>query len=130
MGEGKKMERPYVYTKGIPIEAQYLYRKALELSDLEKYETALKYFRQAVIIAPRYSKAVHEMGNCLEKLGHYSEAVNVYTRAIAIDPLNTDAQIKRDRVIKNGSLDTTDIHSGTQPFNPRSNNSSSLKNTD
>jgi tetratricopeptide (TPR) repeat protein len=76
----------------------------LELTNLENYATALRYFRQTVIVAPHYSKAIYEMGNCLEKLGHYSEAVELYTRALSFDPLNTDAQIKRDMVTKKRGL--------------------------
>jgi len=104
---GKEMDWAYLYTKNIPIESQYLYRKALDLSKLENYETALRYFRQAVIIAPHYSKAFYEMGNCLVKLGQYYEAVVLYNRALAIDPNCTDAQIKRDIIINNGVLKTT-----------------------
>jgi tetratricopeptide (TPR) repeat protein len=80
----------------------------LELTDLENYETALRYFRQTVIVAPHYSKAIYEMGNCLEKRGHYSEAVALYNRALSFDPLNTDAQITRDMVTKNGALGNLD----------------------
>ncbi len=115
--EGRKMEWTYVYTRGIPIEAQYLYRKAREFADLEKYETALRYFRQAVIIAPRYAKAVCEMGNCLEKLGQQYEAVVLYERALSIDPLNTDAQFKKDQLMKGRVPDGTDMNSREhQPF--------------
>ena len=85
--------------KGIPIEAQYLYRKALELSMMERYETAIRYFKQAVVIAPRYSKAFYEMGNCMVSLGRYDEAITLYNRAIFIDPLITEAKIKRDMAI-------------------------------
>lgn len=101
------MEWDFVYTRGIPIEAQYLYQKALELSDREKYETALRYFRQAVVIAPRYAKAVCQMGNCLERLGQYYEAVVLYERALAIDPLNKEAQIKRDMITTDGTLNSS-----------------------
>lgn len=94
------METTYVYTKGIPIEAQYLYSKALELSGRENYEAALRYFRQAVLIAPRFSNALCGMGNCLEKLGQHHEAVNLYNRAVSADPFNTGARIRRDDVIK------------------------------
>jgi tetratricopeptide (TPR) repeat protein len=93
-----------MYMKGIPIEAQYLYRKALELSMMERYETAFRYFKQAVVIAPRYSKAFYEMGNCLVNLGQCSEAIVLYDRAIQIDPLNSEAQIKRDKAIHNREL--------------------------
>ncbi len=33
----------YIYTKGVPIEAQYLYKKAMEMFRLGKPESALKY---------------------------------------------------------------------------------------
>jgi hypothetical protein len=52
----------YIYTKGVPIEAQYLYKKALEMFRLGKPESALKYLKQTMVIAPRYSKALFEMG--------------------------------------------------------------------
>ena len=94
----------WIYIKGVPIEAQYLYRKALEYSNFERYETALKYFKQAVVIAPRYSKAFYEMGNCLANLGQYDEAIALYNRAIDIDPRIADAQIKRDRILSNRKL--------------------------
>lgn len=108
-GNGRKeMDWAYIYTKNIPIESQYLCRKAQDLKKLENYETALRYFRQAVIIAPHYAKACYEMGNCLVKLGQYYEAVVLYNRALAIDPDCTDAQIKRDRIINNGVVNTTE----------------------
>ncbi len=93
------MDWTYIYAKGIPIESQYLYRRALELSKLGKYETALRYFRQAVVIAPRYSTALYEIGNCLLKLEQFDEAIAYYSRALDIDPLNAEAQVKRDTAI-------------------------------
>ena len=36
----------YTYTKGVPIEAQYLFKKAMEVYSMGKTETALKYLRQ------------------------------------------------------------------------------------
>jgi tetratricopeptide (TPR) repeat protein len=101
---GRNMD--WIYLKGIPIEAQYLYRKALEYSRFERYETALRYFRQAVVIAPRYSKAFYEMGNCLANLGQYDEAIALYDRAMDIDPLIADARIKKDRILRNRELNT------------------------
>ena len=58
----------YTYIKGIPIEAQYLFKKAMEVYQLGKTETALKYLRQTLVIAPCYSKALFDMGNCLANL--------------------------------------------------------------
>lgn len=89
----------WVYMKGISIEAQFLYRKALELSHHEFYETALRYFTQAVVIAPGYSKAYFEMANCQAYLGNYDDAIRLYNRAIDIDPAFEEARIQRDMVI-------------------------------
>lgn len=75
----------WLYAKGIPIEAQFLFRKALALSRNGNDEGALRYFRQAVIIAPRYATAFFEMGNCLARLGRYGEAREKYEQASHID---------------------------------------------
>ena len=76
----------YTYAKKIPIEAQYLYKKAMEMYKLGKNESALKYLRQTLVIAPSYSKALFTMGNCLENLGLHDEATARYEQAIRIDP--------------------------------------------
>jgi len=80
------MEWKYIYAKGVPIEAQYLYKKAMEMFRSGNPEGALKYFRQTMVIAPCYSKALFEMGNCLTTLGQYEEARVRYEQAIQIDP--------------------------------------------
>ena len=80
------MGRTYTYVKGIPIEAQYLYRKAMEMYSIGKTESALKYLRQTLVIAPGYSKALFTMGNCLEELGRHDEATARYEQAIRIEP--------------------------------------------
>jgi tetratricopeptide (TPR) repeat protein len=94
----------WVYMKGISIEAQYLYRKAEELVHQERYETALRYFRQAVVIAPVYAKAICEMAHCEEHLGNRDEAVRLYNRAIAIDPALAEARTQRDLLTAAGEL--------------------------
>jgi tetratricopeptide (TPR) repeat protein len=76
----------WLYARGIPIEAQFLYRKAVDLEHQGNDESALKYLMQAVIIAPKYAKAFFEMGNCLARLGRYREAREKYDRAAHIDP--------------------------------------------
>lgn len=58
----------------IPLEAQYLYRRGLEMRDQHKEKIALVYLRQAVFIAPEFSKAYLELGNCLNRLGRVDEA--------------------------------------------------------
>jgi tetratricopeptide (TPR) repeat protein len=76
----------YTYAKGIPIEAQYLYKKAMEMYNLGKTDSALKYLRQTLVIAPCYSKALFTMGTCLEQLGLHGEATARYEQAVQIDP--------------------------------------------
>ena len=76
----------WLYARGIPIEAQFLYRKARDLAVRGNDEDALKYLMQTVVIAPNYAKAYFEMGNCLARLGRYQEAREKYSRATRIDP--------------------------------------------
>ncbi len=76
----------WIYAKGIPIEAQYLYRKALDYSQHGRDDEALKYFRQSVVIAPGYAKAFFEMGNCFARLGKDDEAREKYAQALRASP--------------------------------------------
>jgi tetratricopeptide (TPR) repeat protein len=80
----------YTYVKGIPIEAQYLYKKAMEMNGIGKPESALKYLRQTLVIAPSYSKALFTMGTCLEQLGRHEEAAARFEQAIRIEPALKD----------------------------------------
>ena len=89
----------WLYAKAIPIEAQYLYRKAMELSLKGQTGMALNYYKQAVVIAPRYSQAYYQMGNCLALLGYYPEAIEKYRRAVQIDPSAPEPREKMDRLI-------------------------------
>lgn len=89
----------WLNAKAIPLEAQCLYRKARELSLEGKTGMALNYFRQAVVIAPRYSHAYYEMGNCLARLGLYTEAIEKYQRAIHIDPAFPEPREKMDQLL-------------------------------
>ena len=89
----------WLYSKGIPIEAQYLYRKAHEMAGQGKDASALKYYRQALIIAPKYAKALFEMGNSFAHLGMFAEAIASYDRAIHIDPESREIAEKREQVL-------------------------------
>jgi tetratricopeptide (TPR) repeat protein len=75
----------WLYSRIIPIEAQYLYRKAQEEAKFGNNESALRYLKQAVFLAPLYAKAIHEMGNCLATLGRYDEAMDKYNLARQLD---------------------------------------------
>jgi tetratricopeptide (TPR) repeat protein len=60
---------------GIPLEAQYLYRHALDLITEGKNESALKHLSMAVCIAPNFCNAYNAMGKCLYELGRFGAAV-------------------------------------------------------
>ncbi|PKL69522.1 MAG: hypothetical protein CVV30_08180 [Methanomicrobiales archaeon HGW-Methanomicrobiales-1] len=84
----------------IPLEAQYLYRQALDLSMEGKKEDALMCLKKVVFIAHRFSNAYNAMGNCLDELGRYEEAVRKYDKVIDIDPHHTEVRFKRALVIE------------------------------
>jgi tetratricopeptide (TPR) repeat protein len=69
-------------TPGIPADAQSRYRQATLLQGQGKTEDALHCFRQAIEIAPDYTEALHETGNCLQDLGRHEEASEYYSRAL------------------------------------------------
>jgi len=76
--------KPY-RNPAIPLEAQYLYRRGLEMTGQQKDESALVYLRQAVIIAPGFSKAYMELGNCLARLGRQKELSAYRMKASPVD---------------------------------------------
>ena len=84
----------------IPLEAQYLYKQALDLSMEGKKEDALRYLKKVVFIAPRFSNAYNAMGNCLDELGRYEDAVRKYDKVLDIDPHHAEARFKRTLVIR------------------------------
>jgi tetratricopeptide (TPR) repeat protein len=85
---------------GIPLEAQYLYRHALDLSIEGKKEISLKYLSMAVCVAPHFCNAYNAMGNCLDELGRFGEAVKKYDKVLEINPFHAEAKLKRALVMK------------------------------
>ena len=83
----------------VPVEAQYLYRRAIEYSQKGNHETALHCLRQVVMIAPRFSRAFNEMGNCLCNLGREREALAKYEKAMMLDPGFEEACRNRNSIL-------------------------------
>jgi tetratricopeptide (TPR) repeat protein len=81
LSAGKKIIENHK-SNGIPDEAQNQFRQATLLLDQGKTEDALHGFKQALDIAPNYTEALHETGNCLQHLGRYNEAGTYYSRAL------------------------------------------------
>jgi tetratricopeptide (TPR) repeat protein len=84
--------KPYQNTT-IPLEAQYLYRRGLDMIDQQKEDRALVYLRQAVFIAPGFSKAYRELANCLARLRRPEEASAYRMKASRIDPIHCGAAV-------------------------------------
>jgi tetratricopeptide (TPR) repeat protein len=79
------------YPGTIPLEAQYLYRRGVEMIGQQRADLGLIYLRQAVFIAPGFSKAYTELGNCLARLGRSEEAAACYWKAVRMDPRSNAA---------------------------------------
>jgi tetratricopeptide (TPR) repeat protein len=84
----------------IPLEAITLYRKALEMSGRGNHEQALKFLSNAVIIAPKFTTAICEMGYCYEKLGRLQEAVSKFDKVLKIHPAHAEAEIHKNRILE------------------------------
>jgi len=63
-------------------EARIQFKQASELLKQGKTEDALQGFKQAVEMAPNYTAALHETGNCLQHLSQPVEASVYYSRAL------------------------------------------------
>lgn len=97
------------------IEAQMMYRRAFEMEGRGRFDAALNLLKKAIIIAPRFAKAFDEMGNCLDSLGRYPEALAAYNRILEIDPSHPGALFKRDRIQKKiGSSQSAAKHGGEE----------------
>ncbi|MDD1706937.1 MAG: tetratricopeptide repeat protein [Methanoregulaceae archaeon] len=93
------------------LEAQVLYRRALEMARQGRHDAAINVFRQIVMIAPNFTKALQELGNSLDSLGRYPEALAAYSRVLKIDPLNEGALTQREIVLKkNANVRTEWLH--------------------
>jgi len=68
----------------IPLEARILYRRGMDLLDQRKDEAAMKYLRQAVIIAPRFAGGYWALGICLARLGREQDAADCQYRLVTM----------------------------------------------
>jgi tetratricopeptide (TPR) repeat protein len=65
-----------------------------------KKEEALRSLKKVVFIAPRFINAYNAMGNCLDELGQYEEAIRKYEKVLEIDPHHGEARFKRALIIE------------------------------
>ncbi len=89
---------------GPSLEAQMLYRQAIEIRGRGGYEQALTTLRKVVMIAPRFARAFYEMGNCLFELGRNREALAAYYKAFSLDPSYERIPEKLHLTVQKGGL--------------------------
>jgi tetratricopeptide (TPR) repeat protein len=71
--------------------ARALVEEGLRYADAGKWDEALKAYKQAVEVDPRYSDAYLSMGDAYMSAGKYKEGFAAYRQAIAASPSNADA---------------------------------------
>ena len=81
-------------------EAEYLYRQARDKIDDGEYQHAVAILHQAVEITPQYLHALIEIGNCLDYLSQYDDAVSYYEKVIAADPFHAEAWFNKGMSLK------------------------------
>ena len=98
-----KLKEDYNYDQlsSFPLEAITLYRKAMKLSNNGKHELSLKYLSHAVMLAPKFTLALYEMGRCYEKLGRYPEALSKFDKVLQICPSHVEAEMNKTRILEN-----------------------------
>ncbi|RPI40775.1 MAG: hypothetical protein EHM53_00705 [Methanoregulaceae archaeon] len=77
----------------IPLEAQYLYQRGMEMVSMKRTDAALICFRQAVFIAPGFSRAYRELGDCLARLGRSEEASVYHMKASRSNLIHCNAEV-------------------------------------
>ena len=68
----------------IPLEARILYRRGMDLLEQRKDEAAVKYVRQAIIIAPRFAEAYRALGICQARLVREQDAADCQFRLVTM----------------------------------------------
>jgi tetratricopeptide (TPR) repeat protein len=81
-------------------EAEYLYQQARQKADGEDYDGALALLDEAVSLAPGFSVAHCEKGNCFHFMNRESDAIESYERAIEVDPYNAEAWFHKGQILK------------------------------
>jgi tetratricopeptide (TPR) repeat protein len=84
----------------IPLEAIRLYMSAIELSWKGQHDLALKNLTTAVTVAPQFTAALCEMGQCYKKLRRYPEALSTYDRVLQSYPDHAEASLNRTWILE------------------------------
>lgn len=69
-----------------PKDAQKAIEKGQKALGMKKFEDAIREYRKAISIYPKYSTAYYQMGRALEMQDRRPEAKDAYLKAVEIDP--------------------------------------------
>lgn len=80
-----------LYTKAIELDMKntvYFANRAAALSNLDRFEDAVADCYSAILLDPKYVKAVTRLGTCYTKLGKTKEAREAFLSALGLEPEN------------------------------------------
>lgn len=98
----------------------YLYHIGSEAAAEGEFDKALGHIEQVLLANPKHARAWNIMGNCLDGLGRYEDALQSYDASLELDPSNADvlfnkaqtlekmgrdfdAQVLMDKAVKKGN---------------------------
>ena len=96
-------------------DAMNMVNDGVKLYNSKKYDEAMKSFKTATEYDPTYARAYTYLGNTLYKLASHGEALRVWERAVAVDPLSSaagKARAKIERVKSQNQMAIRDLHEG------------------
>lgn len=77
-----------------------LYRQGVEMACKGRYDAAVSTLSKAVMIAPCFARAYNEMGNCLDRMGRYPEALQAFKKVFEINPEYEGISLKMDALAR------------------------------
>ena len=81
-----------------PMNFNYWFDKGNDLSDLGKYNEAIKAYDKASEINPKNAKVWDNKGDALSHLSKYDEAITAYDKSLEIQPNNIEAWSGKQRI--------------------------------
>lgn len=80
---------------------QYL-REGVEAYNIKSYDRAIQHFSKATAQDDSYALAWTYLGNTHYKLGHLTEAISCWQRAIEVEPKSKGAEMAREKLHRAG----------------------------
>lgn len=81
--------------------ASAAYSQGVEMSRVKAYDSAIKYFNQALSYDPKMYDAYYNIATIYVKLKRYDDAYNAYVKAIALNPSDYDSILQAAKISYN-----------------------------